>query len=199
MSDRLGEGIKLVPMKEEIHENAIAASDFIAFQDYTSSLLRYLKDGTITDWKRFLETAISPLKSGNIHQRPNTPLAEVIGNFNNCNAMTVYKRNGKFMRLCGSCGNITPNTEYELNNKDSYVVSAYIQDTTEIGYSNNKKLLYYTIRTAEFVLCFHYPLEGYWDNEKVEAFNNEIDCAIIQNTLFTDFLADLIGGIQYEY
>lgn len=39
-----------------------------------------------------------------------------------------------------------------------------------------------------------------WSNTKVEAFKEEIEYAIINTTtLYTDFLADLIGGIQYDW
>jgi len=198
LSDRLGEGIKLVPMKDNIHDNAIAAADFATYQSYTSNLVCFLEDGEIKEWDAFLSVAIEPLRGGEIYQRPNTPLAELVGAFKDCNAMTVYRHDGELMRLCGSCGSTTPTKEYKLTDENSYVATSYIQDTNEIGYSDEKKLLYYTLKSGEYVLCFHYPLEGYWDNDKVNAFKTEIDCAIINNNLFTDFLADFIGGVKYE-
>lgn len=198
LSDRLGEGIKLVPLKENIHMNAIAAQQFSLYYDYTSKLISLMHEGKITNWNNCLTVGIMHLSGGNIYQRPNTPLAEKIGEFDTCNAMTVYKRVENIMKLCGSCGQITPTQEYDLTNTESYVATAYNLDTTEIGYSDEKKSLYYTIKSGEYVLCFHYPIVGEWDNDKVNAFKREIDCAIMKNTLFTGFLADFIGGVQYE-
>ncbi|MEB2277036.1 DUF4062 domain-containing protein [Bacillus sp. ILBB4] len=197
LSDRLGEGIKLVPMKEDIHENALAAQDFAVYQDYTLNLLSYLKDGTISEWSLFLEAAMDPLIGDFIYQRPGTVLAEEIGRFEDCNAMTVYKKHEDSMKLCGYAGATSPNPEYDLSSEDSYVVKAHLEDTSVIGYQEDKNVLYYAINTNDYVLCFHYPLDTTWTNTKVEAFKREIECAIINTTLYTDFLADLIGGIHY--
>ncbi|KYC85299.1 hypothetical protein B4102_4131 [Heyndrickxia sporothermodurans] len=200
LSDRLGEGIKLVPMKEDIHDNAIAAQDFTVYQDYTLNLLSYLHMGTITDWGNFLETAMEPLVGDYIYQRPATMLAEEIGKFEKCNALTVYKKAEDKIRLCGYAGATSPSFEYDLTNDDSYVVSALTRDTNVIGYSEDKNVLYYAITTKDYVLCFHYPMDQTWSNTKVEAFKEEIEYAIINTTtLYTDFLADLIGGIQYDW
>ncbi|WP_179861489.1 DUF4062 domain-containing protein [Bacillus toyonensis] len=196
LSDRLGEGIKLVPMKKEIYQNAIAANEFTLYQDYTSRQVSFLEEGKITDWTSFLYNGISPLQGGEIYRRPNTALAERIGTFQNCNAMTVYKRVKDKMKLCGCCGSTTPTPEYNLNDEESYVATSYNQNTTEIGYSEEKNLLYYTLKTKEYVLCFHYPINMI--SGKATAYKKEINCAIISNTLFTDFLADLIGGLNYE-
>lgn len=200
LSDRLGEGIKLVPKKDDIHDNAIAAQDFILYQDYTLNLLSYLHMGTITDWGNFLLTAMKPLVGNCIEQRPGTMLAEEIGRFENCNALTVYKMDEDKVRICGYAGAKSPPPEYDLTNKDSYVVLALTGDTDVIGYSEEKNLLYYAITSKDYVMCFHYPLDPTWSNTKVEAFKKEIEYAIINTTtLYTDFLADLIGGIKYEW
>ncbi|PTY76420.1 hypothetical protein B5V89_18120 [Heyndrickxia sporothermodurans] len=149
LSDRLGEGIKLVPMKEDIHDNAIAAQDFTVYQDYTLNLLSYLHMGTITDWENFLETAMEPLMGDYIYQRPATMLAEEIGKFEKCNALTVYKKAEDKIRLCGYAGATSPSFEYDLTNDDSYVVSALTRDTNVIGYSEDKNVLYYAITTKD--------------------------------------------------
>ncbi|WP_196220182.1 DUF4062 domain-containing protein [Terrilactibacillus tamarindi] len=197
LSDSLGEGIKLVPMKENIYENAIAAEEFATYQDYTITLLSYMDNGTITNWTEFLEAGIKPLMGDKIYQRPGTVLAEEIGHFEHCTALTVYKLIDDTMKLCGSYGAKTPTTGYALTNEDSYVIETFLQKSDVIGYSKEKNLLYYTLNIKDYVLCFHYPLDDTWNEVKVEAFKNEISCAIIKTTLFTDFLADLIGGIRY--
>lgn len=48
------------------------------------------------------------------------------------------------------------------------------------------------------MLCIHYPLDESWSTTKVEALKKEIEYAIMNKTLYTDFLADLIGGIKYD-
>ncbi|MFG6147619.1 DUF4062 domain-containing protein [Halobacillus sp. B23F22_1] len=201
LSDRLKEGIKLVPMKEGIHENAIAARDFEVYQEYTLTLLSYLAAGTVSDWNEFLEMAKTPLKGGHIYQRPDTILEEAVGTFKDCNTITVYKKHEGKMKLCGYTGTTSPTLEYDLEDETSYVVRAYTTPQNMIGYSQNKNLLYYALNTSDYVLCFHYPLDHTWDKTKVKAFGKEIEYAIMEKTniLYTDFLADLIGGMKYDF
>lgn len=198
LSDRLGEGIKFVPMKDAIYENALAVEEFSQYQQYTSTLLCYLNQGKIINWSDFLKEGIKPLEGGAIHQRPGTDLAEEVGKFKSCEAMTVYKAFNGNMKLCGSYNVKDPEIQYDLTDINSYVVTSYTQNANEIGYSEAKNLLYYTLKIDEYVLCFHYPMGEGWNEQKVEAFKKEIEYAIIDKTLFTDFLADLIGGIQHD-
>lgn len=197
-SDHLGQGIKLIPHKESMAVNADAAKVLRQYQEYTTSLLSFIDNGKVVDWEEFLNTARVQLSGGQIFIRPGTRTQKKVNTIGSCNAMTVYKQDNGKMKLCGCCGETTPTQEYDLSDDTSYVVNCYTSDNGEIGYSEAKELLYYTIKSKEFVLCFHYPLiEKKWTDLQANSYKDEVEYAIMSNNiLLINFVADLIGGIQ---
>ncbi|MGG1071198.1 DUF4062 domain-containing protein [Priestia megaterium] len=197
-SDHLGQGVKLIPHKESMAVNAGAANVLRQFQEYTTSLLNLIDNGKVTNWEEFLGIVIDQLSGGNIYVRPGTRTQKKVNVIGKCNAMTVYKQDEGKMKLCGCCGETTPTKEYELSDDNSYVVNCYATNNVEIGYSETKQLLYYTIKSREYVLCFHYPLiEKKWTDLQANSYKDEVEYAIMSNNiLLINFVADLIGGIQ---
>ncbi|MCP1191383.1 DUF4062 domain-containing protein [Priestia flexa] len=197
-SDHLGQGVKLIPHKESMAVNAGAAKVLQQFQEYTTSLLALIDDGEVIDWEEFLKVVISQLSGGNIYVRPGTRTQKKVNAIGACNAVTVYKQDSGKMKLCGSYGKTTPTKEYDLTDDTSYVVNCYVHNNVETSYSETKQLLYYTIKSREYVLCLHYPLiEKKWTDAQANSYKDEVEYAIMSNnTLLIDFVADLIGGIR---
>lgn len=200
LSSNLAIGIKYVPIEEDIRLQAMEADEFYQFKRYTKKLLSCLHNGKIKDWKKFLKFALEPLCGGSIIRREGTYTEEIIGSFNPCSAITVYVQKDNFMNLVGHYGDVTPEDHdlYEISDKDSYVATTYREGTEEVYYREDKQMLYFTIKSNEFVICYHFPLNESWESGRVIGLQKEIKSAIIKQTLYFEFISQLIGGIRYE-
>ncbi|KIV56890.1 hypothetical protein AM501_02745 [Aneurinibacillus migulanus] len=192
--------IHFLPVAHEIRENALLAEEFDRFQSFTIAAVRLLKDGMISDWADFLEKLIPNLTGGEVLQRPGTLLESTLVKYEPCNSVSVYRYRDGLMQLVEYSGRITPPEFYPMEEESSFVVTAYKNDVQDVRYNEDKQTLYYTLRSGEYAVCFHFRLQEKWTQANVASFKNEFYHAIITSnaSLYFDFVAELLGGLKNE-
>lgn len=91
------------------------------------------------------------------------------------------------------------NKTYPLVDRSSYSVQAFhSQSGQELFFSEEKQQFYLSIRTGNYVISFHYPVESYWSIEKVQGFKDDVmrDIMESESALYRDFAIQLLGGIR---
>ncbi|PGT89029.1 MULTISPECIES: hypothetical protein [Bacillaceae] len=90
------------------------------------------------------------------------------------------------------------NEFYTLDDMSSYVVKAFNSITPELFYSQEKRQFYLAIKSGNYVICFHYPVDSFWTEENVQLFKDDImrDIMEAEPALFRDFAIQLLGGIK---
>ncbi|MBJ7983003.1 DUF4062 domain-containing protein [Bacillus cereus] len=200
LSDRLARSIKLLPLENDIINNAEQAEEFAKFQEFSSFSLGLLKEGGILDFKGLLERLVRNLKGSEVVHLPGSYIAEILVKYEDCNAVSLYKHKDGLMNLVAFNGAITPTQLYDLKSDDSFVVDTYNKDTQGVYYNEHKTLLYCTIKAGEYVLCFHFPLEKKWPETKVNSFRDDFYNAIMtsNSSIYFEFIQQLLGGIKDE-
>jgi hypothetical protein len=201
LSEMLKMGSQYLAIESDIITNAKASDELWGLKQVTFDLIDLVKDGEITNWRRFLALLKYHMVGHPILKHEDTYMEHEIGNYGNCKALTLYRKEENQLRLIEGEGLFDHNNHsYDLTNKSSYVVETYHNGEKNLYYREDKKLLYYTIKANEFVLCFHYPLDSSWNKEKVKLLHDELLGAIMntQDELYRDFAIKLLGGLKND-
>jgi hypothetical protein len=193
LSTSLRSVVSLIAEKDRISLLKKQASYLLSYADYTLALLneknvimenhthnhKYYNQNS---WSKFLEKGIEFLKQPrDIIQAPNiNPIT--VNTITDCFAASLYfynEENGEVLSLVGTTGDITAPHFFDMNDKDIFVVDAFIEPV------------------GDFVFCLHFSLNEKWTSENVTAYVEEIEHAIIkgrENEYFFKYFKLLIGG-----
>lgn len=201
LSTSLRSVVGLITERNKLEELKSQASYLLNYADHTLIMLQEknsIMHKDKEDWSQFLEQVILFLnKPSDIIQAPDVnPF--VANTITGCFAATLYAyddKDGEYLTLIGTAGNVTAQEMFLLNENDVFVVDAFNQQDTLIAYREDKKTLYLTEPIGDTVLCLHYSLDKRWTQEQVKAYISEIEYAIInEHEYFFDFIKLLIGG-----
>ncbi|WP_190323036.1 DUF4062 domain-containing protein [Bacillus swezeyi] len=191
--------------QREIQQLEKQATYLANYTDFTINLMNVMNENNLIThtkdydgWCRFLEKGISCFTEKEIIQTPGyNPIC--VNTISNCFAASLYRRERNLLSLVGTAGEITANEFYSLDEEDVYVVNAYNETARLIFFSEEKQTVYLTERFGEYVLCLHFRLSEKWSTEQVQAYSDEVECAIIdEHEHFYVFLTLLLGGREHE-
>jgi hypothetical protein len=211
LSTSLRSVVSLIAEKDRISLLKKQASYLLSYADYTLALLneknvimenhthnhKYYNQNS---WSKFLEKGIEFLKQPrDIIQAPNiNPIT--VNTITDCFAASLYfynEENGEVLSLVGTTGDITAPHFFDMNDKDIFVVDAFIKEERIIAFREDKQTIYLTEPVGDFVFCLHFSLNEKWTSENVTAYVEEIEHAIIkgrENEYFFKYFKLLIGG-----
>ncbi|WP_335871269.1 hypothetical protein [Bacillus sp. 2205SS5-2] len=139
------------------------------------------------------------LKKGTIYSKPGTIFEKVLGEYESCSGTTLYKMDDEQLRLIAVSGMASENNfVYSLGDWTPYVVKAFMSENPELFYNEEKRQFYLGIKTGNYVICFHYPVDSFWTEENVQFFKEDIMRNIIETepALFRNFAIKSLGGIK---
>ncbi|WP_026695030.1 DUF4062 domain-containing protein [Peribacillus kribbensis] len=199
LSNYLHKGIEYLKNEDETRESLNLAPKLKKYKDYSFQLIRSFKNG-VPDLQVILNELAQVLKGANIYNRKGYYVKEEIASFNDCTAISLYRRKGNKMVYVSHFGSITPKEEFSLTDEEAYVSKTYILngEVEYLFFNEEKHQLYLTKRIGEMVLCAHFPFQEFWSSNEVAALQEEIFSAILKERIYLDFAADLIGGLDVE-
>ncbi|WP_227936388.1 DUF4062 domain-containing protein [Alkalihalobacillus deserti] len=201
LSEMLKMGSQYLAIEKDIITNAKASDELWGLKQITFDFIDLLKDGEITNWRKFLATLKYHMVGHPIIKHEGTYMQYEIGSYGNCKALTLYRKENDQLKLIEGEGLFDhKNNSYDLTDKTSYVVETYNNEGKNLFYREDKQLLYYTVKANDFVLCFHYPLDSSWNKEKVKQLHDEVFGAIMnrQDEQYRDFAIKLLGGLKHD-
>lgn len=198
-SDLFRQGSKYLALKNEIDDQIAEGPTYRKHAEFTSNMIGYLQNGEIENPRMFLEYLQRFLKKGTIYTKPGTVFEVPLGEYESCSGSTLYKRADTQLKLIAASGMASDdNNAYNLEDKSSYVVKAFESQNPELFYSEVKRLFYLAIKSGNYVICFHYPVDLFWTEENVQLFKMDImrDIMETEPALFRNFAIKLLGGIR---
>ncbi|WP_352525761.1 DUF4062 domain-containing protein [Heyndrickxia oleronia] len=199
-SDLFRRGSKYLAFEGTIEEQLQEGPIYKKHADFTSKIISYIKNGELINPRLFLEYLQRFLKNGIIYSQPHTMFETELGAYESCSGTTLYKKKGDLLTLVSVSGMASDeNKTYPLEDRSSYSVQAFhSQSGQELFFSEEKQQFYLSIRTGNYVISFHYPVESYWSIEKVQGFKDDVmrDIMESESALYRDFAIQLLGGIR---
>jgi hypothetical protein len=205
LSDILRRGTQYTPIESALEQDLIDAQEYRSFQMFLLGILKLAQGGTITDWKSLLKILRRYMRGGNIYIGEGDFNQESIGQFNNCEGITVYRKNGVSMERIESDGEARGKEVYYLDQDEgkSYVVDGYLSKAEEnLFYREDKNMVYLTSRIGNLIFSFHFALNEGWDKTRVRAYQSELIRAILieqkANGVFLSYAKKVLGVIKNE-
>ncbi|MFT8319747.1 MAG: DUF4062 domain-containing protein [Bacillus sp. (in: firmicutes)] len=198
-SDLFRQGSEYLALQKDIDEQIEEGPTYRKHADYTSKMIGYLQNGELHKPRMFLEYLQRFLKKGSIFYKPGTVFEKVLGEYESCSGSTIYKKVDKQLQLMASSGMAGENNEfYTLDDPTSFVVQAFNSAKPELFFGEEKRQFYFALRSGNYVVCFHYPVDSFWTEENVQRFKVDImrDIMETEPALFRDFAMQLLGGIK---
>lgn len=199
-SDLFREGSRYLALRSTIDEQLNVGPMYKKLSELSSNLITYIENGEIQNSRMFLELLQRYLQGGTITHRPGTLFEEVIGSYESCAGSTLYKEMNNQLQLINSSGMASKDNEYfDLTDYTSYVVKAFHSETgIELFFNEEKQQFYLSIKSGNYVICFHYPAETHISENTVQHFHEDIirDIMEAESALYRDFAIQLLGGIK---
>ncbi|MFC7395178.1 DUF4062 domain-containing protein [Scopulibacillus cellulosilyticus] len=198
-SDLFRQGSKYLAFQKDIDEQIAEGPIYRKHAEFTSKMISYLQDGEIQKPKMFLEYLQRFLKKGTVYYKPGTVFEKILGEYESCSGSTLYKKNGTQLQLVAASGMASEDNEfYSIDDSSSFVVKAFKTSKPELFYSEEKRQFYLSLKSGNYVICFHYPVDSLWNEENVQRFKVDImrDIMETEPALYRDFAIQLLGGIK---
>ncbi|SFE41922.1 TIR domain-containing protein [Bacillus sp. OV194] len=198
-SDLFRQGSQYLAFQSTIEEQLKQGPIYKKHAEFSGKMIHYLRDGELQNPRMFLEYLQRFLTKGTIYNLPGTMFEQELGVYESCSGSTLYKKEENLLRLISASGMAGgDNNFYDMQDTQSYVVQAFHSGKTELFFSEEKQQFYLAIKCGNYVICFHFPVEGFWSEDKVHHFKDDImrDIMETESALFRDFAIQLLGGIR---
>ncbi|TDQ36380.1 DUF4062 domain-containing protein [Aureibacillus halotolerans] len=198
-SDLLRRGIQLMPFKDAIETNEAQLEKYDLFFDTLTSIIPTINIKGFHNLEVFLESLQHSVHGDNVEQDYGF-VQEVIGSFNTCSAVTLYKFQKDRMVVVEKTGSATGDAYYTLDDKDSFVALTYNdpERADQVFFKESNDTFYFCLQLPEHVLTFHLPCGSEWNTDKFMASKDIVIRAIINKNAFVFELARmLLGGMQH--
>jgi hypothetical protein len=188
------------PLMNHINEAIATADRLTEFKKAIPQFMQFLRAGEL-NIKNTLYTLSMYLRGGNIKHNDSPLDNRVLAHVSDCNAICLYKRVGEKLHLINFSGQVTPESEYDIKDPNSFVASTYNlenEDVENVFYSEEKQQIYMTKKIGDLVLSVHFRLSEKWSETRVMSYEGQILRAIMNKRDQFDFAIDLIGGMLNE-
>ncbi|EFM09660.1 conserved hypothetical protein [Paenibacillus curdlanolyticus YK9] len=200
LSDKLRQGLNLLPKAPALMESVQLANQFGHYTDFS---LRVLLDHlSITDFinlPRLLNRVIRALHGAEITYGP---VKSAVGRVEKCSAVSLFHQESHILKITGFAGDTDGNRDFDVNDPDSFVSYTYLhvgEDTPALFYDQSKRMIYLTFKMKEYVISYHFPEATRWDQQLFATYTQEIIDGIINehaNDMIFQFMNSILGGLQ---
>ncbi|CAH0346583.1 DUF4062 domain-containing protein [Bacillus sp. CECT 9360] len=198
-SDLFRQGSQYLALQNDIDEQIKEGPTYRKHAEFASKMIEYLQNGELKDPRMFLEYLQRFLKKGTVYNKPGTVFEKTLGEYESCSGSTLYKKDDRQLRLIAASGMASGDNEfYNLDDPYSFVVQAFNSSNPELFFGEEKRQFYLALKSGNYVICFHYPVDSFWTEENVQLFKVDImrDIMETEPALFRDFAIRLLGGIK---
>lgn len=204
LSDLLRQGAQLLPYHKEAKESMATASAFTDFSELTLSLLSKITYKEITNWNRFLASLRNQIVGAEISQAFAGYTQTKIGDIRECCAISVFYREEQYLRIKAADGDTDGNEFFQITDEHSFVAITYnLSNGVKplLFYLESKQMFYLTYKVKEYVVAYHFPVRGDWNQQKFMDFNENIIDGIMNahaNSLLFNFVTTILGGLPND-
>lgn|GEM_PF-954024 len=195
------ESLQYLNIRSEIEKSLEHVESYGDFYELSLEFISLVENGQITNWRRLLALLRSKMSGCNIYSTNTKYQREAIGALLDCRAVTLYEKRDDQM-VCIEYDGLTTPKAFSLSDASSYVVQTYNDQchNEKLYYSLEKSICYFLFKVKDYVFCFHMPLLGEWDYQKLKAYQDHIFNAILESKGYSYcyFIKMLLGGLSNE-
>ncbi|RXZ76629.1 DUF4062 domain-containing protein [Paenibacillaceae bacterium] len=196
-SDLLRRGVLLLPLENYFEVTAKSLNRHEQFYEFVMSCQPAISLSE-QHIESFLTIIMKSMDGGTISHHYGEYLAEDIGTYGPCSAVTLFKRLGSQLVFVAKSGAAAGKPRYQLDAPGSYVAITYRTPHPEQVFFKEDNLTFYLcLKIGNCVLTMHFPGDETWNNDRFMAFRDSILYGIItKNPLMLEYVRGLIGGMQ---
>ncbi|MHC1747121.1 MAG: DUF4062 domain-containing protein [Cellulosilyticaceae bacterium] len=199
LSDILRKGVELIPFKKGYEQSYKLANELLDFKIFIDKVFKLVDVNKVTNWNRFLALIRNNLKQVQVKQTFGHT-CEAIGRIKNCTAICLYHHENQTLKCNIFEGDTEGNSQFELTNSGSIVVSTYNDGSEEnlyVYFQEDLHIFYCLFKVREYVIVYDFEVTDEWTyNLFSNHIENVVESMYAENAIIFDLVNTIIRRLK---